>query len=334
MRYLLLLMLILTARPYAARPGQDQPRKWVFRQPKMGSMFAVQTWSADSAAAAIAAANAFRLVDSLNLIFSDYLPESELSRLSASAGSGRFVPVSPALWDILSVSKMAWERSEGTFDVTVGQLTQLWRVSRKSHKLPEAEVLKKALATVGSRYLLLKEHRVRLERPGTRLDLGAIGKGYAAQRMLEAMEKQGFPETLCDAAGNMAIGKSHGGEKWKIGIEIPGTNGELLEKYLPLEAEGISTSGDAYQAVIIDGKSYAHIVSPRTGLGLGYKRQVTIVARDAATADWLSTACYMLPPDKAIRLAASEKAQVLILENTGKGIKTWSSAFKKFGVEE
>lgn len=329
MRRLLLPLLLLTAAQ-----GMAQSKKWVFRQPKMGSLFTVQTWSTDSVAAAGAAARAFRLVDSLNLIFSDYLPESELSRLNATAGSGRFIPVSPALQEILAQSKMAWERSEGTFDVTVGQLTQLWRTSRKSRKLPEPEVLKKALATVGSQYMILKNNTVSLQRPGTRLDLGAIGKGYAAQRMLEEMERQGFPETLCDAAGNMAIGKSHGAEKWKIGIEIPGTNGELLEKYLPLESEGISTSGDAYQAVIIDGKSYAHIVSPETGLGLGYKRQVTIVARDAATADWLSTACYMLPPEKAIRLAEREKAQVLILENTEKGMKTWSAGFKKFGLKE
>ncbi|WP_420152286.1 FAD:protein FMN transferase [Siphonobacter sp.] len=315
---------------------QAQARKLIFQQPKMGSMFTVQVWTADSVQAAQAATLAFAAVDSLNLIFSDYLPDSELSRLSQTAGSGKAVPVSPALWDILWTSRMAWEKSSKTFDVTVGQLTQLWRQSRKSKQLPSPAVRQKALTTTGTQYLQFdeKNHTIQLKRPGTKLDLGAIGKGYAAQRMLEIMQKAGFEESLCDAAGNMAIGKNPDAG-WTVGIELPNQQGELLASWLVLQQMAISTSGDAYQAVRMGGKNYSHIVSPKTGLGVTYQRQVTVLSKDAAQADWLSTACYLLPVPQALKLAESEQSEILILDNQPSGLKTFTSpGFKKFFKEE
>ncbi|MDQ1087996.1 FAD:protein FMN transferase [Siphonobacter sp. SORGH_AS_1065] len=313
-----------------------QRRKLIFQQPKMGSMFTIQVWSSDSLKAATAASQAFLMVDSLNQVFSDYNPDSELSKLNRTAGSSTEVKVSPALWDILSISKEAWEKSSGWFDVTVGQLTLLWRQSRKEEKLPPVETLKKAIQTVGAESLLLNKAKqtVQLKRPGTKLDLGGIGKGYAAQRMLEMMKKAGFEESLCDAAGNMAIGKNPSGG-WKIGVEWPGQRDQLLENWLVLNETAISTSGDVYQSVTINGKTYSHIVSPKNGLGVTYQRQVTILSKDAAHADWLSTACYLLPAEKAMQLAKSERAEILIIDKQKSGFKTIASeGFKKLLKEE
>ncbi len=313
-----------------------QSRKLIFQQPKMGSMFTIQVWSSDSLKAAAAARQAFAMVDSLNEIFSDYNPDSELSKLSRTAGSNTSVNVSPALWDILTLSKEAWQKSGGWFDVTIGQSALLWRQSRKEKKLPSPEPLKKARMTVGADFMILNKDQqtVQLKKPGTKLDLGGIGKGYAAQRMLEIMQKSGFEESLCDAAGNMAIGKSPSGG-WKIGVEWPGQRNQLLENWLVLNETAISTSGDVYQSVTIEGKTYSHIVSPKTGLGVTYQRQVTILSKDAAQADWLSTACYLLPVEKALQLAKSEEAEILIIDKQKLGFKTVSSeGFKKLLKEE
>ncbi|MFT4030896.1 MAG: FAD:protein FMN transferase [Siphonobacter sp.] len=313
-----------------------QSKKLVFQEPKMGSMFTIQVWADDSLKASMAARQAFAVADSLNLIFSDYLPDSELNQLNETAGSGQAVSVSPHLWAILEVSKTAWARSKHTFDITVGQLTQLWRKSRKSKELPDKNTLQTALATVGGQYMILNDsdHRVQLQKKGTRLDLGGIGKGYAAQQMLKKMQEAGFEYTLCDAAGNMAIGK-HLQQGWKIGVEWPDRKGEIMEKLLPLSQTAISTSGDAYQSVEINGVSYSHIVSPKTGLGVTYHRQTTIVTEDAGRADWLSTACYLLPIQEALRLAESEHAELLILEKEGNYLRTYSTAgFKKWFSEE
>lgn len=308
--------------------GFGQVRKIVVRQPKMGALFSIQTYAADSLGAVRAAERAFVAVDSLNLIFSDYLETSELSRLGRTAGSGRWVPVSPALFGILQQSKTASARSQGTFDVTTGAVVRLWRAARKTGKVPPAAELKRALATVGSRYLQLDSVRqtVKLLRPGTFLDLGGIGKGYAAQVMLEVMRRAGYPISLCDAAGNMALGEVPPGRRgWSVGVELPDASGELDQRYLTLANRAVSTSGSLFQFVEIGGKRYSHIVDPRTGLGLTHHRQVTILAPDAAQADWLSTACTVLPVEQALALARREGADCLILEAVNGRIRRWQT---------
>ena len=297
-------------------PGPAQPpRKFIFQQPKMGSLFAIQLYAADSLAAARAADAAFALADSLNAHFSDYLEHSELNRLTRTAGTGRWVPVSPALFRVLSESKTAWQRSQGTFDVTVGRLTQLWRQSRKSRQLPPPDTLRRARATVGMAYLHLDSvgHRVKLDRPGVGLDLGGIGKGFAARQMLLLLQNRGFTNALVDAAGNLAAGESPVGG-WRVAVQLPAPGERLVERQLLLRNQAISTSGDVFQFVEIGGKRYSHLVNPRTGLGLTTRRQVTVIAADAATADWLSTACCLLSVEKALALLKREHAEGLFLE--------------------
>lgn len=300
----------------------QEPRKFVFRQPKMGSLFTVQLYATDSLAAARAADAAFVLADSLNASFSDYLENSELNRLARTAGTGRWVPVSPALFRVLSESKTAWQRSHGAFDVTVGRLTRLWRQSRKTRRLPPPDTLRRARGTVGMAHLRLDSsgHRVRLNRPGVGLDLGGIGKGFAAREMLFLLQKQGFTHALVDAAGNLAAGESPVGG-WRVAVQLPVAGEHLTERLLRLQNQAISTSGDVFQFVEIAGKRYSHIVNPRTGLGLTTRRQVTVLAADAATADWLSTACCLLPVEKALALLRQENAEGLFLQPVGTRIR-------------
>lgn len=305
-----------------------QEKKFVFRQPKMGSIFTIQVYTIDSIAAAKTAQKAFAAVDSLNLIFSDYLETSELSTLSTTARTHTWVKVSPALFDILQQSKTAWQKSNGAFDVTVGALSRLWRTTRKKKSLPAESLLQNALNSVGSEHLLLdvKHQTIQLSASQTILDLGGIGKGYAAQRMLEIMQQAGFERALCDAAGNMAIGNAPPQRAgWLIGVSQPNQANKLMDKFLTLKNVAVSTSGDLFQYVDIDGKRYSHIVNPRTGMGLTNRRQVTVISADATQADWLSTACCILSPRKALRLAKREKADILILEILAQQVKYWQS---------
>lgn len=309
------------------------PRKFSFQQPKMGSLFTVQLYAIDSLVAVNAAAEAFVLADSLDARFSDYDENSELNRLSQTAGSGRWVPVSPDLFGILSQSKTAWQRSSGTFDVTVGRLTRLWRQTRKARRLSPPDTLRRALATVGMQHLQLDAvgRRVRLDKKGVRLDLGGIGKGYAAQAMFDFLEREGFPQALVDAAGNLAIG----GGAWRIAVQLPAPGEQLIERQLLLQNVSVSTSGDLFQFVEIGGKRYSHIVDPRTGLGLTNRRQVTVLAANAALADWLSTACCLLSVEKALALVRRMKGDVLILQPLGGRIQArMSPGFRRFFAPE
>jgi thiamine biosynthesis lipoprotein len=112
-----------------------------------------------------------------------------------------------------------------------------------------------------------------------------------------------------------------------VGVNIPSSE-ELLPRYLFLQNTAVATSGDMYQYVEIDGKHYSHIVNPKTGLGLTHQRNVTVIAPDGATADWLATACSVLSIKKAIKLCDSfPNTGLLIAEKKGKVILKWQNSY-------
>lgn len=308
---------------------QGQEKKYVFECEKMGSPFAITVYSADSLTAAVAVKQALYLTDSLVAIYSDYIQDSELNKLSASAGKGINYPVSAPLLDILLKAQAASGLTAGAFDVTIGSLTQLWRMARKQKTMPPDTALHKALLASG----YLKMHidpvnsTVRLDNPGMRLDLGGIAQGYIAQKVLDLMRKEGFKKVLVNVSGDVAAGDRPAGKPgWLIGINKPDQYDELLPDMLEITNNSVTTSGDLYQFVELNGKRYSHLINPATGLGLTSRRTVTVIAKDGTTADWLTKAASILEITKAIKLAESLHAEVLIMENSNGLIKSYRSA--------
>lgn len=290
----------------------------------MGSPLNITLYTDDSAKASQIAQQSYKIADSLNLIYSDYFENSELNLLSKKAGSNSFTVVSTALWDILQQSVRASQKSEGAYDITVGQIIKLWRKARKEKILPEENLLKKQLQTVGYQSIILDStnHSVKLLNPNTLLDLGGIAKGYVAQIIIDYCKNRGIEKVLVDAGGDLAMA----GTNWKIGVNIPDSE-ELMERYLILQNQAVATSGNMYQFVEINGKRYSHIVNPHTGLGVTHQRNVTVIAPDGATADWLATACSVLSVKKALRLIKSIPNCELLMTEIQKGkLKMWQSA--------
>ena len=271
----------------------------------MGSPFTITLYSTDSIAAAAAAEAAFHKAEELNALLSDYIDSSEINRLSAASGQHRWIPVSPALFDILQRSAQAARLSGGSYDITIGPVVRLWRQARKTHQFPDSAALREALARTGHRYLRLDtaSRSVWLEKKGMQLDIGGLGKGFVAQAALDLLEQQGFPIAMVNAGGKIVVGQTLPGKAgWLIGINAPGEKEALLPSFLLLKNMAVATSGDIYQYVELNGKRYSHIVNPATGIGLTRRRNVTALARDGATADWLATACSVLPWRKSLRL--------------------------------
>ncbi|HLP92576.1 MAG TPA: FAD:protein FMN transferase, partial [Saprospiraceae bacterium] len=128
--------------------------RYEFTHPQMGTVFRLIFYAkTDSVTAAVWAKDVFNAVDSLNAIMSDYLPESELNRLSRQSGTGVSVAVSADLWQILHLSGQFSAKSRGAFDVTIGPLTRLWRRARNLKEVPDSADIGKALAAVGYQYL-------------------------------------------------------------------------------------------------------------------------------------------------------------------------------------
>ncbi|RYZ49977.1 MAG: FAD:protein FMN transferase, partial [Chitinophagaceae bacterium] len=156
---------------------------------------------------------------------------------------------------------------------------------------------------------------VKLRLPGMQLDAGGIAKGYIAQQVISFLRANGVSSALADAGGDIACSDPPPGKKgWTVGINVPGNGEEILPETLTILNSAVATSGDIYQYMEHEGKRYSHIIDPRTGYGVPFQRNVTVVAADGATADWLATACSILPIKESLRLADAENAALLITQ--------------------
>ena len=310
-------------------------QKFVFEKPEMGSPFTISIFANDSTKAAQAAARAFHCADSLNAIFSDYIDSSELNRLNATSGQNRYVPVSAALFDILTYSMGAARLTAGSYDISMGPVVRLWRKARKEKVLPNADSLKKAMDKVGYQYIHLNEAQksVWLEKEGMMLDLGGLGKGHVAKAALKVIQAAGFPSAMVNAGGKIVIGEAPPSKAgWRIGITIPEEKEELMPHLLLLKNTSVATSGDIYQHLDINGKRYSHIIDPKTGLGVTFQRNVTVIAKDGTVSDWLATACSVLSEKNSFKLIKKFPGAALLITEVkdGKLIKKSSPNFKKY----
>jgi thiamine biosynthesis lipoprotein len=286
-----------TAAPEAVRVSDTRPL--------MGVDWTITVYAPDRAAGTRAIDAGFVEAHRLERILSDYDPASELSRLSAMAPTPEPVRVGADLWGVLVRAEEVHRLTNGAFDVTVGPLTTLWRQSRRSGYLPRPDKLAAAQEAVGSGTLVLDPARraARLTRPGMRLDLGGIGMGYTADRVLRVLGEHGIASAMVDASGDVVVSESPPGTTgWRI--RVAGIPDDADAPTVVLSNAAITTSGDANQFVEIDGRRYSHIVNPRTGLGVPGPAAVSVIAHDAATADAMATAASVAGPDEGPMLVS------------------------------
>ena len=301
---------------------------WKFSEKCMGTDFHILIDHQDHQLAKIAAGKAFRECKRLNNIFSDYITDSEVAKLSRSSYSNKSVKVSNELFDILTYSKTLSKRTNGAFDPTLGQLSRLWRVSRFRHSLPPRKSLLTAMAKKGCQHLELtnRPKAVRITCPGLILDFGGIAKGYAADQMMLNLRKSGIGRCLIDAGGDITLGDApRDKEGWRI--EIGGNKHPDLPT-LVLDNCSVATSGDTEQYVEINNTRYSHIIDPQSGYGLRNLSQVTIIAPTGLIADSIATAALVLGPDKT-KEALIENNQTLAYFITRKEKQTNLTIIKR-----
>ena len=281
--------------------------------------------AADEQQAAAAFRTAFDRVRDLDATLSDYQPDSELNRIARTA-VGHPETVSEDLFGVLDASQKLAEETGGAFDVTLGPLIRLWRDARKRNRPPDDTALKEAAALCGYRKLRLdRDHRtVMLDRAGMQLDMGGIGKGYAADAALAALGELGIRSALVAASGDLAFSDPPPGESgWKIGVQ---------SSVLLLRNAAVSTSGDAEQHLDAAGRRYSHIIDPRTGMGLTSQIAVTIIAPNGTLSDGLSTAVSVMGADRGMEFVEKRADVAAVIVATKDGVseflessrlKTW-----------
>lgn len=303
-----------------------QSTRFAFTCPSMGSQANIIFYARDSSQANLLFHQVKYLLDSLEMILSDYNPNSEINRLD-NKNTATTQRISPVLHELLLSSKDAYARSGGTFDCTIGTLTKLWRTAKKNKVLPSKKQIKLVLATTGfdKVYVSRDSLSIRYRVPGIQFDFGGIAKGYAAQKAIELLQTCGIHSALIDMGGDLATSNPPpGSEGWSISINRPESATSLIATPVLLANKAIATSGNLYNFFEINHKKYSHILHPATGKPLLHNRQITVIADDGATADWLATACSVLPVRKSLRLIRHlPEAGILILENKHEKIRAW-----------
>jgi len=234
----------------------------------MGSVFTIAAYGEDRQQLSAAVEAAFHEARRIDQLLSNYRASSELSEVNRDAFS-RPVRVSPELFELIEKCRRYSEASEGAFDWTVGPLMRVWGFFRGSGRLPEPGQIGTALAAVGYKKIRLdpEERTVRFTAEGVELDPGGIGKGYAVDRMVEALQESGVSIALVSAAGSSIYGLGTPPDEprgWRVRIRDPKSDAvTAAEVYL--KDLSMSTSGSYEKFFEAEGKVYSHIMDPRTG---------------------------------------------------------------------
>lgn len=279
----LFLLFYLTASLHA------QDKRYTFEKGLMGSPFKLVFYASDDSLAQKAAQSAFKRIEQLNEIMSDYADGSEINRLSAQSGSGRWIPVSKDLFAILTISQDISRKTKGAFDVTVGPIVQLWRRAIRQRTFPSKKEIAEARSKIGFHKMKLDSagQQVLLTQAGMRLDIGGLGKGFAAEEAIKVLKTYGIKSVMMDAGGKVVLTHAPPGSNgWKIVV----SNGNDSLKTLELANTTLATSGPTYRHLDFKGVRYSHIVNPKTGIGLRFHVRTTVIASNGTVSDALATA--------------------------------------------
>jgi len=237
----------------------------------------------------------FKIADKMDTIFSDYSADSEVSKINQL---GSFIPqkISSELSELLKISETLYIKTNGAFDPASGALTRLWRLSRKTKKLPDQESIKRAQKASDFNNLIFDKENKKLTKkdPSTRLDFGGIAKGFTADKMLQYMKKNHLNSCSISAGGDIVVGDPPiGKSNWTIKIQ-PFGDSDAHKFEIRLSNGAVSTSGNVEQFVQIEDFKYSHIINPTTGLGLTIDDSVVVISRRGSISDALATSISIL----------------------------------------
>jgi thiamine biosynthesis lipoprotein len=273
----------------------------------------------EDAAHVDAARDALSEADRVEQLLTVFCQSSELSRVNreASAGAGAG-GVDAELWALLQRAVRLHAETDGAFDITSMPLSRCWGFMGRDGRVPPAADIESARASVGLEHVRLDDaaRRVRFERPGVALNLGAIGKGYALDRMADVLWQGGVGRALLSAGGSSVLAIGGHGRGWPIDLRSPQVRTARLAR-VHLRDGALGTSGAGEQFVVSGGARYGHVIDPRTGWPAQGVLSATVIAAAAADADALSTAFLVGGPALAARYCDGHPGTMAVLTLSG-----------------
>ena len=245
-----------------------------------------------------AVSKAFNEIKRLESLLGRHQKGSDIWKVNQNPGEA--IKVSTETVEVLSGAKGFSMLSNGSFDITIGKLSELWNFEGDRKQPPASEEINKVLKSVGFSSVKLDSSSSTVKTlNNVHVDLGAIAKGYIIDKAGQVLIENGVGDFIINAGGDMVIRGKKGGKKWRIGIQHPRKKGEVIAQIDIEEYEtAIVTSGDYERNFTFEGKTYHHILDPKTGYPASGLMSATIKSADAATADAISTAVFVMGPEE------------------------------------
>ncbi len=264
----------------------------------MGTVVDVRVYGEDEKRLEKALDEAFAEMSRVEQIFSNHIASSEISQLSAATEP---LVLSLETVALLKRGQQIALQSSGAFDMTLGAVKKLWNIENNRSRIPTAEELADALEGTGSGALVIDGTEVRKARAGIMVDLGGIAKGYAVDQAVRKLREYGVRSATVNAGGDIRLLGDKNGQPWRIGIQHPRQQDALLLT-LKVKDQAVVSSGDYERFFEFNGVRYHHIFDPASGRPARQCQSVTVVADDAASADALATAAFVLGPVDGLKL--------------------------------
>jgi thiamine biosynthesis lipoprotein len=314
LRQLLPIFVLLCGTAHSAAVQAE----WLYREEAiMGTRCAVELWATDHAKGEAAMESVFADMRRIDVLMSTYKPDSEVSRVNARAAQAP-VAISVELFNLLQTAQEYSRLSHGVFDITYASVGYLY--DYRNHVHPNGEAIAAALPSIDYRQLKFDPvaHTIAFGKPGMRIDLGGIAKGYSVDRGIDLLKAQGISRAMVNAGGDTRVMGDRFGKPWMIGIRHPDRKDEVVLR-MPIEDAAFSTSGDYERFFDEGGVRYHHILDPRTGMSPHAVRSVTIIASNATRTDGLSKTVFILGPEKGLAFINSlPDADAIVIAADGK----------------
>lgn len=297
----------------------------------MGSSLEIRLYTDDKDLFYNITEDSIKRADEINNLFSNYTDDSILAGVNSRAGS---MPVEvPPEFSKLTRSAIYYsELTNGAFDITVGNMFELWKGKAEKNQLPEKSEIEAAFKCTGYGNIKISQNTISYGSSCLKMDYGAIGKGYVVDEILEIIRSKGIQQAIINFGGNIySLGSPADQEYWEIGINNPSEHGKTLTT-IGLKDYGIATSGDYEKYFEIKGKRYSHIINPVTGMPVKNISSVTVAAKSATEADALSTAFSVMGLEKTKEFIQKRPdIAVMFVEKKGDESEIFKSAlFSEF----
>ncbi len=275
------------------------------------------------------------LMDQLDKSMSNYINESEVSRLNHIQDTNVH-PVSADLHTVISASLLAYRETDGYFDITVSPLVDLWGFGTvpPGATLPSDQDVKGIMPYIGSDKIMVAPQGVKKLNPKVNINLNAISKGFLVDKIAQFLLDKGCNNFMVEIGGEIvARGINRNGVSWRIGVETPNYNSEeAVYGVVSMNSGGMATSGDYRRYMKDDGKVYSHIIDPKTGYPAKHSlASVTVLAENCMKADAYATALFVMGMEKGLKWVEKQKGvEAYFINRTADGgfVSKASSGFK------